>query len=136
MTVVQTGLDFFTSAPSFAALGDKLIFTNTDETHGTELWVSDGTGNGTVLLRSILPGTTGTFANALPEFLTTVGGVVYFQDGDGRGGVDLWKTDGTTAGTVLVKHIEDANLVLSVAQQALDLANLSAQGKPADVQCQ
>ena len=37
--------------------------------------------------------------------LTTVGGTLYFIANDGTNGSELWKSDGTAAGTVLVKDI-------------------------------
>ena len=109
---VKTGLNLNnngTSPVSFAALGSKLIFANADA-NGDELWVSDGTNAGTVLLKDILPGSTGGQPNSSsPKNLITVGSSVFFQASDGKGGVDLWKTDGTSAGTVLVKHILSGN---------------------------
>ncbi|HXC54132.1 MAG TPA: ELWxxDGT repeat protein [Rhizomicrobium sp.] len=127
-TTVATGLDFNfpNGAVSFANAGSHLIFTNHDVTHGVELWTSDGTASGTVLLKDILPGATSSFTNAQPANLTTVGNLVYFQDGDGLGGIDLWKTDGTAAGTVMVKHIESANIGGNGVQQAPDLTNMTS----------
>ncbi len=37
--------------------------------------------------------------------LTNVGGTLYFSANDGASGVELWKSDGTVDGTVLVKDI-------------------------------
>jgi ELWxxDGT repeat protein len=130
-TTVKTGLDFNfvnNAAFSMAALGSHLVFTSTDATHGIELWFSDGTSGGTVFLKDILPGTATQFLNNQPANLTTVGNTVFFQDGDGKGGIDLWKTDGTGAGTVLVKHIESANIGGNGVQMAQNLTNMSAQG--------
>ena len=39
-----------------------------------------------------------------PEGLVAVGSTLYFADNDGRG-IGLWKSDGTAAGTTLVKLI-------------------------------
>jgi ELWxxDGT repeat protein len=36
---------------------------------------------------------------------TAVGGTVFFTAGDGVNGIELWKTDGTAAGTKMVKDI-------------------------------
>ena len=35
-----------------------------------------------------------------------MGGKLFFTANDGKNGRELWKTDGTKAGTVLVKDIE------------------------------
>ena len=38
--------------------------------------------------------------------LTNVNGTLYFDANDGTHGDELWKTDGTAAGTVMVKDID------------------------------
>jgi ELWxxDGT repeat protein len=43
--------------------------------------------------------------NASPSEPLTVGGLTYFFADDGETGRELWRTDGTTAGTVMVKDI-------------------------------
>ena len=40
-----------------------------------------------------------------PTYLTDVGGTLFFTADDGTHGQELWKSDGTKAGTVLVKDI-------------------------------
>ncbi|MET0553423.1 MAG: ELWxxDGT repeat protein [Vicinamibacteria bacterium] len=82
-----------------ARAGSIAVFSASDPEHGQELWGSDGTREGTVLLADLVPGTDSSF----PSSLTTVGGVVYFVARRLPGRVDLWKTDGTAAGTALVK---------------------------------
>src|SRR5262245_13458020 len=37
--------------------------------------------------------------------ITTVGGTAYFLGNDGLHGLELWKSDGTTAGTSMVKDL-------------------------------
>lgn len=55
----------------------------------------------TELLKDIATGTTA----SNPDRFLELDGTVYFAASDGVNGLELWKTDGTTAGTVLVKDI-------------------------------
>src|SRR5262249_55256512 len=62
-----------------------------DETHGRQLWSSDGTAKGTTMITSGA-------VSSNPENLLVVNGVLYFGAAGG-----LWKSDGAAAGTALVK---------------------------------
>src|SRR5262245_52235382 len=42
---------------------------------------------------------------SVPESLVEMNGTLFFSDSDDVHGVELWKSDGTEAGTVLVKDI-------------------------------
>ena len=74
-----------------------------------ELWKSDGTTAGTVLVKDINPGLTAGYPNvpasSEPYGLTALDGQLLFTANDGIHGDELWKSDGTAAGTVLVKDI-------------------------------
>jgi len=66
-----------------------------------QLWKSDGTTDGTVLVKDIQPGAVGWTAYEL----TAVGNTLFFGADDGVYGSELWKSDGTTDGTVMVADI-------------------------------
>ncbi len=83
------------------ALGGKFYYTANDGVHGTELWVTDGTEAGTMMVKDIYAGSTG----STPHALTVLGDKLYFAAGNWVSGVELWKTDGTAEGTVVVKDI-------------------------------
>jgi ELWxxDGT repeat protein len=96
-----------------------LFFTADDGTHGAELWKSDGTAAGTTMVKDIYPGSSWVYHpdylfggqwnyepnSSIPGDLTNVNGTLFFAAQDGTHGFELWKSDGTTAGTTFVKDI-------------------------------
>ena len=71
---------------------------------GLKLWRSDGTEAGTTVVRVNVPG--GKNNNIiLPYGLTAVGRTLYFVGFDKRHGRELWRSNGTRAGTTLVRNI-------------------------------
>jgi ELWxxDGT repeat protein len=96
-----SGLDpVFNRDPfTFATAGGVLYFLASDASHGTELWRSDGTEAGTFLVKDIFPGTFG--SNSFGRLESAgVGGALYFTAHDAVHGSELWRTDGTEAGTI------------------------------------
>ena len=83
------------------SVNGTLFFRADDGVNGPELWKSDGTAAGTVLVEDIRPGANGSF----PFDLVNVNGTLFFTADDGVNGYELWKSDGTSAGTVLAKDI-------------------------------
>ena len=81
-----------------------LLFTAHDGIHGRELWRTDGTAAGTVLLKDVTAGGDSSFHDRGNAFATS-GSLTYFVAIDSTNGAELWKTDGTAAGTVLVKDV-------------------------------
>src|SRR5262245_55994180 len=94
------------SYPAFLTdVNGTLFFVAEDPTHGRELWMSDGTEAGTVLVKDITPGPGSAFPVRYHGSLTAVGKTLFFAADDGVHGEELWKSNGTAAGTVLVKDI-------------------------------
>jgi ELWxxDGT repeat protein len=96
------------SAPTdLAELGGALLFfgfTGNGSQRG--LFRSDGTAAGTILLAPVAPPFSA-FApdSRFPADWTALGNRLFFGGDDGVHGVELWQTDGTPAGTSLVKDI-------------------------------
>jgi ELWxxDGT repeat protein len=80
-------------------MNGALYFSADDERHGEELWRSDGTVQGTYLVRDI-----NSHRSSLPRNLYSFRSTVFFQI-QGLTGAELWKTDGTNPGTVFVKQL-------------------------------
>ncbi|HYX37552.1 MAG TPA: ELWxxDGT repeat protein [Oligoflexus sp.] len=94
------------SAPSdFLAIGSTLFFTASVTSSGRELWKSDGTDAGTVLVKDIYSGGSSSQSGSGTSLFTAVNSTLYFRANDGTSGLELWKSDGTDAGTVMVKDI-------------------------------
>jgi ELWxxDGT repeat protein len=88
------------------ALAGRLLFFVNGPLTGREPWVSDGTANGTMPLRDILPGVMGSIGATARHFaVLETSGLAVFAANDGVLGSELWRTDGTAAGTVLLKNI-------------------------------
>ncbi len=84
-----------------AVLNNNLYFKAADGLTGDELWKSDGTAAGTVLVKDLVPGSTGCF----PQRPTAHNGKVYFTADDRVLGTELYVSDGTAVGTRLVRDI-------------------------------
>lgn len=87
-----------------AVLGNELVFYGVDSTGGNEPWVSDGTEAGTKRLADVSPGSANGVYTSSPAPVV-VGGSAYFVATSPTTGTELWKTDGTAAGTGIVKDI-------------------------------
>jgi ELWxxDGT repeat protein len=92
---------YYFPPPQMVALGSTVYFTATDPVHGLELWRSDGTPEGTRLVRDIRPGSGG--ANL--QTLTVHQGRLYFYADDGVWGREIWTSDGTREGTRLLRDV-------------------------------
>jgi ELWxxDGT repeat protein len=86
-----------------------LYFTTDLEGPGQELWATDGTAAGTRRIKTVNPSPSsnpfGPPGVARLRQLTAVGTKLYFAADDGAHGAELWVSDGTAAGTKLVRDI-------------------------------
>ncbi|MBE7472259.1 MAG: hypothetical protein DPW09_10260 [Anaerolineae bacterium] len=105
--------DIYTSiyrySPFLTNVNGTLFFAIDDGIHGNELWKSDGTATGTVMVKDIFPITYPSPGGSLPFNLTNVNGTLFFLANDGVHSHELWKSNGTAAGTVMVKDILPGN---------------------------
>ncbi|MDE6077148.1 MAG: hypothetical protein K2G29_05390, partial [Muribaculaceae bacterium] len=83
--------------------GYKAFFSASDADHGEELWITDGTQEGTRMVKDILPGV----GTSDIQYLTRFNDKVVFSANDGENGYELWISDGTEAGTRMVKDIHE-----------------------------
>ncbi|MEA2599628.1 MAG: hypothetical protein QOF89_620 [Acidobacteriota bacterium] len=87
--------DIRTNVRRHAFLGDRLFFAASDDEHGQEIWVTDGTPAGTRMVSDVLPGPFG----SSPSDPVAFRGQVFFLAAVDSRGMSLWATDGTAAGT-------------------------------------
>jgi ELWxxDGT repeat protein len=97
----------FLSSEAFiiGAAGNTIFLQATTPTYLRELWKSDGTDAGTSLVKDIYPGlSSGTPGNNSSAF--SVGNSLLFQATTSSTGIELWKTDGTDAGTTMIQDLQ------------------------------
>lgn len=91
---------FLTQPRNITSCNGKIYFSLSSGTSGDELWMSDGTDSGTVMLKDINPG-----GSSSPSYLTCSNAALFFRATDPSTGTELWKSDGTSEGTLLVKDL-------------------------------
>ncbi|MEO7222055.1 MAG: hypothetical protein ABIY37_06235, partial [Devosia sp.] len=90
----------------FTLYKGKVYFSGRDNAHGYELWVTDGTENGTLQVADL----TGDGASSSPGSLAVVNNKLIFVDNLQR----LWTSDGTDEGTTPIRSFSSAyNIVVS-----------------------
>ncbi|HEX5154847.1 MAG TPA: ELWxxDGT repeat protein [Parafilimonas sp.] len=92
------------SPVDLVVLNSNIYFFASASNTGIELWKSNGTDAGTSMVKDINPGTGSSYDSDNTSFFASAG-VLYFNANNGASGTELWKTNGTDAGTVMVKDI-------------------------------
>lgn len=102
---------FQSSTPhDFYVLNNEIVFKAYTLNNGLELWKTDGTESGTILIKDINPNQGDAFLNdnrayvRLQQF-KLFNNELYFYANNGTNGMEIWKTNGTSAGTIMLKDI-------------------------------
>ena len=101
-TIGSQPRDFFQSE-------ETIYFTADDNESGRELWKFDlvqSSSAGADMIKDIYEGSDDSFDIDTNAEFTQFGDAVYFAADDGITGLELWKTNGTTASTVLVRNMD------------------------------
>lgn len=83
------------------SFGNKVLFNAWQDSTGVELWTTDGTPQGTQMVKDAAPGQQSLAVAAFSQW----NGVAYFSAFLQGSGTELWRTDGTSNGTYMVKDI-------------------------------
>lgn len=99
--VKDINLDGYSNPRLFVENDNLLYFIANDGVHGYEYWVTDGTSDGTKLLKDIGP--------LYPIYPISYDNKLYFKGYTDEDGDALWVTDGTESGTQLFKDFNSNN---------------------------
>lgn len=80
----------------------SMYYTSEDEEGNRQLWITDGTDEGTFAL-------TNGANDVYIRYYEVIGNNLYFSMSDEINGTELWKSDGTIAGTIILKDINIGN---------------------------
>ncbi|SDG54396.1 T9SS type A sorting domain-containing protein [Epilithonimonas hungarica] len=87
----------------FTSLNNKVYFFGNSALYGQELWSSDGTQNGTQIVKDLNPGS-GSSVGTYYDKLYTVNGKIVFSAGVSQT-PGLYTSDGTSNGTIFLQNI-------------------------------
>ena len=102
--VYNLGNGSHSNPEDFYNFNGKIYFSAFTNIHKRELYATDGTASGTQMIKDINTNSS-SVGSSDPKHFTAFNNKVYFSAKNGVDGNELWVTDGTTAGTNLVKDI-------------------------------
>lgn len=105
---------------SYALVGNQLFFQGFNQ-YGYEIWKTDGTVAGTVLLKDIQPG--GNDDGNIQDIVAYKNRAIFTANDSNNLGSELYISDGTTSGTNLLKDINKTGNNASTPQQFFTFNN-------------
>ncbi len=93
--LIKSYANYTSTFDNLTPAGQQLYFTSNTPAAGNELWKTNGTSKGTVLIKDIFKGVTSSY----PQFLTVFDSKLFFNAASKTSGTELWQTDGSTTNT-------------------------------------
>ncbi len=106
------------ATPEVLATGEHFTFFSAyTNFHGRELWRSDGTPEGTVIVADLAPGSSSSLSSYYgSRYIPSIqGDTLYFIANDRISDSQIWRTDGTKEGTQQLTHISSGTFWSPVA---------------------
>lgn len=104
------GMDFYNRSANF---NGYIFFSADEDGNGNQLWKTNGTAAGTVLVKKLNNSGDGVGGS----YLYTTSGL-FFSGNDGTNGMEPWLSDGTGANTKIIDNINKNSLPLADADPA------------------
>ena len=92
-------------------VNDYLLFPCNDGEHGIEFWSTDGTSEGTQMVKDVKEGNGNGILNYNTKFLGTLNNTAYFYVQDENNVTSIYKTDGTPINTSKIKEIPNSAVI-------------------------
>ena len=106
--VLDTNVDevfAFEGPKELTDVNGTLFFASYEGYSNSELWMSNGTAAGTMMVKDLGVDPTDPELGSYPQYLANVNGTLFFAADDFDYGTELFKSDGTPNGTVMVSDL-------------------------------